>query len=74
MHALGVNSSSVLMKVDGAIVTSIYDLDSGVLSYQPSEDIPLDNHEIDVYVEDQSENSISMKWSFTAATEEEIPI
>src|SRR3972149_6484756 len=61
----GINSTSILMKVDGMPVTHSYNSLTGIVSYTPSTDLVLGRHNVDVSTNDIATNPATSSWHFT---------
>jgi hypothetical protein len=63
----GINKSSVIMKVDGSIISKQI-IDQGsldvIVRYNPASDLALGQHQAYVYVEDNSGRSSELDWVF----------
>jgi hypothetical protein len=61
----GIDSATITMTVDGALVTHAYDAGSGVVSYTPSPALTNASHAVALYSEDRAGNSVLREWSFS---------
>ena len=63
----GIDTSSVLVKIDGAVVkdkNQVQAFDT-LMSYVPSDELTQGKHEVVVLVKDNAGNIASLKWSFS---------
>ncbi|MFA5019681.1 MAG: hypothetical protein WC533_01135 [Candidatus Pacearchaeota archaeon] len=65
----GIDKNSIIMKVDGtdvtssALITGMNNLDADI-TYTPSSDLSLGNHEIFIYVKDNAGRESELNWTF----------
>jgi subtilisin len=65
--ASGVNSTSVTMKIDGSAVSSTYNSQSGLVTFDPSS-LSDGSHTVDLSVKDMKGNLAARSWTFSVDT------
>ncbi len=60
--------AKIVVKLDGAPVTTTYDAVTGIVAYQPPTVIPDGYHKVNVSVTDARGNTAVFNWSFTCQT------
>ncbi|RLG94659.1 hypothetical protein DRO29_06380 [Candidatus Bathyarchaeota archaeon] len=61
---LGVDPSTITMKIDGETVEPTFNPETGLISYIPEEDLSKGKHVISISVRDKAGNLATINWSF----------
>jgi hypothetical protein len=61
----GINSTTITMTVDGALVTHAYNVSTGAISYTPAAGLANGAHTVAISARDRAGNPGSWNWSFT---------
>ena len=70
-HASGVDANSIRMYINNNVVTTQFDKEHGILSYQPEQPFAVGEYKIQVQVTDKVGNpSLPIDWSFKLVTDD----